>query len=99
MIAWSKDEPGRIAAADDLYISPLREDGATPGTPTWIWSVAIDNERSQFQSQRFSRINDLSLKALSRPRPAWPSGRPAPICRQPAVTAPLAHHVPESWER
>jgi hypothetical protein len=25
-----------------LHIAPLREDGATYGTPTWIWSVAID---------------------------------------------------------
>ena len=32
----------RIATADDLHISPLREDGITYGTPTWIWSVVID---------------------------------------------------------
>src|SRR5580704_5292855 len=28
----------------------------------------------------------------------WSSGRPLPICRQPAVSAPLAHHVPDTWE-
>jgi len=39
---WSKDELRRIAEADDLHIAPLREDGATHGTPTWIWSVAVD---------------------------------------------------------
>ena len=44
MSAWSKDELRRIAEADDLHISPLREDGATYGTPTWIWSVAVDGE-------------------------------------------------------
>ncbi|MDQ0470040.1 hypothetical protein QO011_003056 [Labrys wisconsinensis] len=33
---------GRIAGADDLHISPFREDGFTYGTPTWIWSVAVD---------------------------------------------------------
>lgn len=43
MATWSKDELRKIAAADDLHISPLREDGATYGTPTWIWSVAIDD--------------------------------------------------------
>jgi hypothetical protein len=41
-MAWSKDELRKIAEADDLHVSPLREDGATYGTPTWIWSVAVD---------------------------------------------------------
>jgi hypothetical protein len=40
---WSKDELRKIAKADDLRISPFREDGATYGTPTWIWSVAVDD--------------------------------------------------------
>ncbi|HZP93958.1 MAG TPA: DUF2255 family protein [Burkholderiales bacterium] len=38
---WSPDELRRIAEADDLHIAPLREDGVTYGTPTWIWSVAV----------------------------------------------------------
>jgi hypothetical protein len=42
MTAWPKDELRKIAETDDLHISPLREDGITYGTPTWIWSVAID---------------------------------------------------------
>ncbi len=41
MTAWSKEELRRIAEADDLHISPFREDGVTYGTPTWIWSVAV----------------------------------------------------------
>jgi len=41
-MSWDPDELARIAAADDLHIAPLREDGATCGTPTWIWSVAVD---------------------------------------------------------
>jgi hypothetical protein len=41
MAAWSKEELHKIAEADDLHISPFREDGATYGTPTWIWSVVI----------------------------------------------------------
>jgi len=32
----------RIAASDDLHIAPLRADGATYGTPTWIWSVVVE---------------------------------------------------------
>ena len=43
MSAWTKDELTRIAGTDDLYISPLREDGVTCGTPTWIWSVVVDD--------------------------------------------------------
>jgi len=41
-MTWSKDELQKITDADDLHISPLRDDGATYGTPTWIWSVAVD---------------------------------------------------------
>lgn len=41
---WRKDELKRIAETDDLHISPFREDGKTYGTPTWIWSVAVDDE-------------------------------------------------------
>ena len=41
MTGWDKEELRRIAHADDLHISPFREDGATYGTPTWIWSVAV----------------------------------------------------------
>jgi hypothetical protein len=42
MTTWLEDELRRIAQADDLHIAPFREDGATYGTPTWIWSVAVD---------------------------------------------------------
>ena len=41
MSEWTKEELAKIAAADDLYISPFREDGVTFGTPTWIWSVVV----------------------------------------------------------
>jgi hypothetical protein len=44
MSAWSKNELHKIAAADDLHIAPFRDDGKTYGTPTWIWSVAVDND-------------------------------------------------------
>jgi hypothetical protein len=42
MSTWSKDELSKIAETDDLHISPLREDGKTYDTPTWIWSVVVD---------------------------------------------------------
>jgi len=40
---WSKNELRKIADSDDLHISPFREDGKTYGTPTWIWSVVVDD--------------------------------------------------------
>jgi hypothetical protein len=43
MRTWPKDELRRIAGADDLHISPFRGDGVTYGTPTWIWSVSVDD--------------------------------------------------------
>lgn len=38
-ISWAPNELQKIAASDDLHISPLRDDGVTYGTPTRIWSV------------------------------------------------------------
>lgn len=43
MTAWPKNELRAIAEADDLHVAPFREDGKTLGTPTWIWSVAVDD--------------------------------------------------------
>ena len=43
-IKWAPDELDKIAGADDLKISPFREDGVTYGTPTWIWNVAVNGD-------------------------------------------------------
>jgi hypothetical protein len=43
MSSWRKGELKKIADTDDLHISPFREDGMTYGTPTWIWSVVVDD--------------------------------------------------------
>lgn len=42
MSSWNPDLLKRIAASDDLHIAPFRDDLATFGTPTWIWSVVVD---------------------------------------------------------
>ena len=44
MTAWAPNELRRIAERDDLRIAPFREDKVTYGTPTWIWSVAVDGD-------------------------------------------------------
>ena len=41
-MTWGKDELRKIAEAEGLHISPLRKDRVTYGTPTWIWSVAVN---------------------------------------------------------
>ena len=43
MSSWSKNELSKIAETDDLHISPFRDDGVTYGTPTWIWSVVVND--------------------------------------------------------
>jgi hypothetical protein len=44
MTQWPRAELRRIAVSDDLHVSPFRADGKTYGTPTWIWSVVVDDE-------------------------------------------------------
>ena len=44
MSNWPEAELRRIAEADDLHVAPFREDGATYGTPTWIWSAAVGGD-------------------------------------------------------
>jgi hypothetical protein len=43
MAEWPKEELQKISESDDLHIAPFREDAVTYGTPTWIWSVAVDD--------------------------------------------------------
>ena len=43
MSTWSKENLRKIVETDDIHISPFRDDGKTYGTPTWIWSVAVDD--------------------------------------------------------
>ncbi len=45
MSTWTEEELKRIAGTDDLHISPfLRGMELRDGTPTWIWSVVVENE-------------------------------------------------------
>ena len=43
MNSWSPADLAKFQPADDLHISPFRSDGKTTGTPTWIWSVIVDD--------------------------------------------------------
>ena len=44
MSAWPQEELRRMRESDDLHIAPFRQDGKTYGTPTWIWSVVVNDD-------------------------------------------------------
>jgi hypothetical protein len=62
-MTWSKEELGKIVAADDLHISPFRDDGVTYGTPTWIWCVAVDGA---LYVRAYNGVNSRWYKAAMR---------------------------------
>lgn len=65
-MAWLSDELDRIVVADDLHISPFREDGETYGTPTWIWCVSVDGELYvRAYSGRASRWYRAAMRQLA----------------------------------
>lgn len=76
MTTWSKDELQRIAQTDDLHIAPFREDGKTYGTPTWIWSVVVDDalyvrayngsSSSWYKAARRQRAGRISAAGLTK---------------------------------
>jgi hypothetical protein len=63
MTPWSTDELRTMAATDDLHISRCREDGKTSSTPTWMWSVAVDDARDARASNgKHSRWYQAALR-------------------------------------
>lgn len=44
MTAWSTEQLNTIEAHESFYVSPYREDGITPGTPTETWALVIDGK-------------------------------------------------------
>lgn len=42
-LKWNVEQINQFKNADDMYVSPFYSDGETLGTPTWIWSVIVDN--------------------------------------------------------
>jgi hypothetical protein len=54
---WTAEELEKFMQADDLKIAPLRSDGVTHGTPTWIWAVTLEGS--------------LYVRPYSGPRSSW----------------------------
>jgi len=44
MSAWTPEQIDAIRSTDEFHISPYRDDAATPGTSTRIWSVVVDGD-------------------------------------------------------
>ena len=76
MTTWSRDELRKIAKVDDLHIAPLREDGVTYGTLTWIWNVVVDDslyvrayggQRSRwYQAAKRQRAGRITVAGMTR---------------------------------
>ena len=68
MTTWSKDELRKIVEAVDLHISSFRKGRITYGTPTWIWSVAVDDAlyvrdyNGRYSRSYTSRITAAGMK-------------------------------------
>lgn len=62
MTAWTNEELSRIAAADELRIAALREDGTLrPAVPIWVVRVG----------------DDLDVRSVNGPTAAWYRGTQA----------------------
>ena len=44
MATWKPDTLDLIRRTADLYVSPLRPDGRTYGTPTRTWALVVDGQ-------------------------------------------------------
>jgi hypothetical protein len=42
--AWAVEDLASIASTDDFHVAPYLEDGATPGTMIWVWSVLVGDD-------------------------------------------------------
>ena len=83
--SWPPTELQKIAATDDLHISPFREEGVTYGTPTWIWSVVVDGElyvrayngrqSRWYQAAMRQKVGRIRAAGITKELPAGPARR------------------------
>lgn len=95
MTTWSKNQLHKIAAADDLHISPFRDDGVTYGTPTWIWSVVVDDA---IYVRPYSGKNSSWYKSAMRQRAGRirVAGITAEVTFEP-VTGPINDRIDDAY--
>lgn len=97
MPAWDPDELRRIVEAVDLHVSPFREDGVTYGTPTWIWSVAVDG---QLYVRAYNGKKARWYQAAVRQRAGriTAAGRTKEVTFEP-IDASIAHLIDDAYRR
>lgn len=84
MSHWTQEQLQRVQSADDLHVAPFRADGITPGTPTWIWSVVVDEalyarayhgpSSRWFQAAVAQKSGEISIAGLTTPATFEPIG-------------------------
>lgn len=57
MTKWTDEQLKFFRNQDDFHVSPFYSDEETYGTPTWIWSVVVDE--------------DLYIRAWNGQRSSW----------------------------
>lgn len=98
MAVWSKDELRKIAETDDLHISPLREDGVTYGTPTWIWSVVVgDGLYVRAYNGQKSRWYQAALKQRAGRFTA--AGRTREVAFEPVDGEPVNDQIDDAYRK
>ncbi|MBV9567133.1 MAG: DUF2255 family protein [Hyphomicrobiales bacterium] len=97
MSSWPKDELREMAKTDDLHIAPFREDGVTLGTPTWIWSVVIDDA---LYVRAYNGRNSRWYQAAKRQKAGriTAAGMTREVAFEPAV-GPINDRIDEAYRR
>ncbi len=95
MPKWTDAKLREIVEADDLHIAPLRSDGSTYGTPTWIWCVAVDGGLyvRGYNGQRSCWYQAALRQGVGR---IIAAGRTTEVDFEP-VTGPLNDRIDEAY--
>ncbi|WDF77170.1 DUF2255 family protein [Mucilaginibacter sp. KACC 22773] len=95
---FSPNDLKQIDDADDLHISPYREDGVTYGTPTWIWAVVVDGDLYvRAYSGIASRWHKAALKQKAGRIIA--AGMTKEVGFEPVYDRALEQHIDEAYKK
>lgn len=93
----TKEDIARIAQNDDLHIAPFREDGVTLGTPTWIWSVMVD-DRLYVRAYNGSRSRWYQAALKQKAGKIEAAGMVKEVCFEP-VTGAINKQIDEAYRK
>lgn len=93
----TKEDIARIAQKDDLHIAPFREDRVTLGTPTWIWSVMVD-DRLYVRAYNGSRSRWYQAALKQKAGKIEAAGMVKEVCFEP-VTGAINKQIDEAYRK